>query len=128
MLEIFCDKFYFSGNALTNTALNLFLRSETLKALTNEKRGGLSLVSFDWSRFKLFTLKISKESVLTPSCGRTKTAQRTLFLSFEISVPRYFQNRIIMFCLPVSASAVCLFFCIQIGRPILEIYKSLTDK
>jgi hypothetical protein len=56
-----------------------------LKVLTNEKRGGLNLVSFDLSRFKLFTLKFSKESVQTPSCERRKTAQRSLFLSFEIN-------------------------------------------
>jgi hypothetical protein len=58
---------------------------ETLKVLTSQKRGGLKLVSFDWSRFKLFTLKFSKESVQTPSCERLKTAQRTLFLLFEIN-------------------------------------------
>jgi hypothetical protein len=52
-----------------------------LKVLTNENRGGLNLVSFDWSRFKLF----SKESVQALSCERPKTAQRTLFLSFEIN-------------------------------------------
>jgi hypothetical protein len=56
-----------------------------LKVLTNEKKGGLNLVSFDWPRFKLFTLKFSKESVQTPSCERPKTAQQTLFLSFEIN-------------------------------------------
>ncbi len=28
-----------------------------------EKRGGLNLVSFDWSPFKLFSLSFSKESV-----------------------------------------------------------------
>ena len=56
-----------------------------LKVLTNEKRDGLNLVSFDWSRFKLFVLKFSKKSVQTPSCERPKTAQRTLFLSFEIN-------------------------------------------
>ena len=61
------------------------LTKTTLKVLTNEKRGGLNLVSFDWSRFKLFTLKFSKESVQTPSCERPKTAQRSLFLSFEIN-------------------------------------------
>jgi hypothetical protein len=63
--------------------LNILVHSLTV--LTNEKRGGLSLVSFDWSRFKLFTLKFSKESVQIPSCERPKTAQRTLFLSFEIN-------------------------------------------
>jgi hypothetical protein len=48
------------------------------------------------------------------------------------------QSRIIIFCLPISTfmylwaiyifpGLVCLFCCSQIGRPILEIYKSLTD-
>jgi hypothetical protein len=53
--------------------------------------------------------------------------------------PHYFQNRIIMFCLPISTfmylceqfiyspRSVCLFSCSQIGIPILEIHKSLTD-
>ncbi len=35
-----------------------------------QKSGGLDLVSFDWSRFKLFTLKFSKESLQTPSSVR----------------------------------------------------------
>ncbi len=50
-----------------------------------KQAGGLNLVSFHRSRWKLFTLKFSKESVLTPYCERPKTAQRTLFLSFEIN-------------------------------------------
>ncbi len=53
--------------------------------MTIDKRGGLNSVSFDWSRFKLFTLKFSKESVQTPSCERPKNSQRTLCLSFEIN-------------------------------------------
>jgi hypothetical protein len=58
----------------------------TLKVMTiNKKRGGLNLVSFDWSRCKLFTLKFSKESVQIPSCERPKTAQRTLFMSFDFN-------------------------------------------
>ncbi len=51
----------------------------------------------------------------------------------------FFQNRIIMFCLPIFTfmylwavyifpGSVCLFCCSQMGRPILEIYKSLTDE
>jgi hypothetical protein len=56
-----------------------------LMVLTNEKRGGLYLASFDRSPFKIFSLRFSKESVQTPSCERTKTAQRTLFMSFEIN-------------------------------------------
>ncbi len=54
-----------------------------LKVLTNERRCGFNLVSCDWSRLKLFTLKFSKESVQTSSCERPKTSQRTLCLSFE---------------------------------------------
>ncbi len=37
------------------------LQSIYLKVLTNEKRGGLSVVSFDSSPFKLFSLKIFKQ-------------------------------------------------------------------
>jgi hypothetical protein len=56
-----------------------------LKVLTNEKKGGLTLVLFKRSHFKLFTLKLSSKSVQSSSCERPKTAQRTLFLSFEIN-------------------------------------------
>jgi hypothetical protein len=51
---------------------------QTLKVLINEKRGGLSVVSFDRSPLKLFSLKFSNK----PSFERPKTAPRTLFLSF----------------------------------------------
>ncbi len=51
--------------------------------LANEKRGVLAVVSFDRSRFKLFSRKFSNKCVLAPSCERLKTAPRTLFLSFE---------------------------------------------
>ncbi len=54
-----------------------------LKVLANEKRGGLKVVAFDKSPFKLFTLKFSKEFVKAPSCKRPKTTQRTPFLSFK---------------------------------------------
>jgi hypothetical protein len=60
-----------------------------LKVLTNEKRGGLSVVSFDRSPFKLFSLKFSKRLVQAPSCERNKTAPRTLFVSFANN--NYFQ-------------------------------------
>jgi hypothetical protein len=50
--------------------------------LTNEKRGGLRVVSFDRSPFKLLSLKFSNKSVQAPSCQRPKTTQRTLFLLF----------------------------------------------
>ncbi len=54
---------------------------------TNEKRGGLKVVAFDRSPFKVFSLRFSKKSVQAPSCERPKTTQRTLFLflSFEIN-------------------------------------------
>ncbi len=60
---------------------NIFLRFKGI----DQCKGWLNLVSFDLSRFKLFTLKFSKESVQTSSCNRPKTAQRILFLSFEIN-------------------------------------------
>jgi hypothetical protein len=47
------------------------------------KKGGLTVASFDRSRFKLFSRKFSKKFVLTPSGERPKTAPQTLFLSFE---------------------------------------------
>jgi hypothetical protein len=53
-----------------------------LKVLINEKRGGLSVVSFEKSPFKLFSLKFSNKLVQAPSCERHKTAPRTLFLLF----------------------------------------------
>ncbi len=53
-----------------------------LKVLTNEKRGGLAMVSFDRFSFKVFSLLFSNKSMQAPSCERTKTTQRTLFLSF----------------------------------------------
>ena len=57
--------------------------------MTNEKRGGLSVVSFDRSPFKLFSLKFSNRLVQAPSCERHKTAPRTLFVSFANN--NYFQ-------------------------------------
>ncbi len=59
--------------------------SNYLKVLANEKRGGLKVVAFDRSPFKLFTLKFSNKSVQAPIFERPKTSQRTLFLSFEIN-------------------------------------------
>jgi hypothetical protein len=56
-----------------------------LKVLTNEKKGGLEVVAFDRSLFKLFTLRLSDKLVQAPSSERPKTTQRTLFLSFEIN-------------------------------------------
>ncbi len=51
-----------------------------LKVLTTSKRGGLTVMLFDMSRFKLFTQIFSNKSVQSSSCERHKTAQRTLFL------------------------------------------------
>ncbi len=56
-----------------------------LKVLANEKRGGLTVVSFDRSPFKLYSLWFSYKSMQAPSCERPKTNQRTLFLSFAIN-------------------------------------------
>ncbi len=42
----------------------------TVKILTNEKRGGLTGVSFDRSCFKLFSRKFSNKLVQAPSCER----------------------------------------------------------
>jgi hypothetical protein len=44
----------FSNRDLQEPTHDGLLRA--LNVLTNEKRGGLKLVSFDWSGFKLFTL------------------------------------------------------------------------
>ena len=60
----------------------LSMHLKALKVLTNEKRGGLRVISFDRSSFKLFSRKFSKESAQAPSCERHKTTQRTLFLLF----------------------------------------------
>jgi hypothetical protein len=40
------------------------------KGIDNEKRGGLAMVSFERSHFKLFTLKFSNKSDLSSSCVR----------------------------------------------------------
>ncbi len=64
---------------------NLQIEWFALKVLTNEKRGGLKVVAFNKSPFKLFKLWFSTKSVHAPSCKRSKTTQRTLFLSFEIN-------------------------------------------
>jgi hypothetical protein len=61
-----------------------FSRRIILKVLTNEKRGGLKVATFDRSPFKLFSLNFSAKSVQALSCERLKTTQRTLFLSFAI--------------------------------------------
>jgi hypothetical protein len=48
-----------------------------LKVFTNEKRGGVRVISFNRPPFKLLSRKFSKESVQAPSCERHKTTQRT---------------------------------------------------
>ncbi len=55
----------------------------SLKVVTNEKWGGLAVVSQDRTRFKLFTLRILKKSFQSPSWECPKTAQQTLVLFFE---------------------------------------------
>ncbi len=57
------------------------IRILLLKVLTNEKRGLLTVVAFDRSPFKLFSLWFSYKSMQAPSV----TTQRTLFLSFAIN-------------------------------------------
>jgi hypothetical protein len=63
------------------------------KVLTNEKRGGLKVVSFNRSPFQIFSLWFSNKSVRAPSCERPKTALLTLFLLFA-------NNN----CIPISTS------------------------
>jgi hypothetical protein len=48
-----------------------------LKVFSNEKRGGLRIISFDRSPFKLLSRKFSTDSVQASSCERHKTTQRT---------------------------------------------------
>ncbi len=55
---------------------------DDLKGIDNEKRGRLSVVSFDRSPFTLFSLKFTNKLVEAPSCERHKTAPQTLFLLF----------------------------------------------
>ncbi len=64
---------------------DVFSAKIALKVSTNEKRGGLKVVAFDRSPFKVFSLRFSQKSVQAPSCRRSKTTQRSLFLSFEIN-------------------------------------------
>jgi hypothetical protein len=47
--------------------------------------GWLTVVSFDESPFKLFSLRFSYKSMQAPSYKRTQANQRTLFLSFAIN-------------------------------------------
>jgi hypothetical protein len=60
-----------------------------LKVFTNEKRGGLRVISFDRPPSKLLSRKFSKESVQAPSCERHKTTQRTpvSFICKQLLIP-----------------------------------------
>jgi hypothetical protein len=71
-------KLYFFGQI----SKTLGRKKSNLKVLTNEKRGGLKVVTFNRSPFKLFTLRFSNNRC-RPSCERSKTTRRNLFLSFE---------------------------------------------
>ncbi len=67
---------------LQNKVPSILTLSFPLKVLTNEKRGGLRVISFDRPPFKLLLRKFSKASVQAPSCEKQKATQRTLFLLF----------------------------------------------
>jgi hypothetical protein len=57
----------------------------SVKVLTTEKRGGVRIVSYGRSPFKVFSMKFSNKSVhcvQAPSYERPKTTQQTLFLLF----------------------------------------------
>ncbi len=54
-----------------------------VKVLTNEKRGGLSVVSFDRSPFKLFSLEFSNKLVQAPSCERPKLLHEPCFYHLQ---------------------------------------------
>ena len=77
-----CTVDLFSIKCLSRLDASPSVLTTALKVLTNEKRGGLAVVSFDRSGFKLFSLWFSSKSMQAPSCERHKTAQRTLFLLF----------------------------------------------
>jgi hypothetical protein len=81
-MKIRVTTFFFLKRSAIFNEMYKFLIKENLKVLTNEKRGGLTLVPFDRSRFKLFSRKFSNKLVQAPSCERHKTAPRTLFLLF----------------------------------------------
>ncbi len=123
--------------------------SVVLKVLTNEKRGGLKVVSFDRSPFKLFTLRFSNKSMQAPSCERPRTAPRTLFLSFsnnncfQITVQRRscMKKSVKLACqvansniaigslpkLQISQGIVALFDKIQDGKPILTVFSNIGE-
>jgi hypothetical protein len=47
------------------------MNDHTLKALTNENKGGLTVETFDRSTFKLFSLRFSNKSLQAPTWERT---------------------------------------------------------
>ncbi len=119
-----------------------------LKVLTNEKRGGLKVVAFDRSPFKLFTLRFSNKSVQAPSCERPRTAPRTLFLSFannncfQITVRRSCMKKSVKLAchvvnsniaigslptLQISQGIVALFEKIYDGEPILTVFSNIGE-
>ncbi len=78
----------FNSRARNLCQTDLYKKIEKSSAMSNdqEKRGGLKVVALDRSDFKLFTLRFSNKLVQAPSRERPKTAQRNLFLSFEINI------------------------------------------
>jgi hypothetical protein len=117
--------------------------------LTNEKRGGLEVVAFDRSSFKLFTRRFSNKSVQVPSCDRPRTAPRTLLLSFannncfQIAVLRrscmnksvklachVVNSNIAIGSLPtlqISLGIAALFEKIYYGEPILTSFSNIRE-
>jgi hypothetical protein len=113
------------------------------------KRGGLKVVAFDRSPFKLFTLRFSNKSVQAPSCERPRTAPRTLFLSFannncfQIAVLRRscIKKSVKLACqvvnsnidigslltLQISLGIVALFENIYDGEPILTVFSNIAE-
>ncbi len=90
LLDLFKSKIVISVHALMGlknqlSPVSIVQEKSALKVLISEKRGGLKVVAFDRSPFKLFTLRFSNKSVQAPSCEKTETSQRTLFLAFEIN-------------------------------------------
>jgi hypothetical protein len=58
-----------------NHFTSLYDLISSLKVLTNEKRDGVTMLSFDRSPFKLFSPKFSNKLVQASSCERPKTTQ-----------------------------------------------------
>jgi hypothetical protein len=78
---------------ISNSVLVL---SWNLKVLTNEKRGGMKVVAFDRSPFKIFLLRFS-----TKSCERPKTTQRSLYDMQSGSLPDTIALLGINYCLQI---------------------------